>query len=328
MHAIRFDRFGTPDVLHLQELPTPKLGPDEVLVKVQAASINPSDVKNVQGLMKHTTLPRTPGRDFAGVVESGPDNLVGVEVWGTGGDLGFTRDGTHTEYLLLPASAVRPKPRILSMEQAASIGVTYVTAWMCVMDAAQARPGETVLVIGATGGVGSAAMHIAKWKGSRVIGTIRHAEDRPSLEQLGVDVVDLSSQDLAQATKALTGDRGADVIIDTVGGELVTKCLAALAPKGRLTEISVPPKQQQVSIDLMDFYRRQLRLLGVNSLELDAIDCAAILEDLAPGFESKALLAPDSSEIEKLPLASAASAYEQVLNHHAKDKIVLVPSGS
>lgn len=78
----------------------------------------------------------------------------------------------------------------------------------------------------------------------------------------------------------------------------------------------------------MDFYRRQLRLLGVNSLELDAIDCAAILEDLAPGFESKALLAPDSSEIEKQPLASAASAYEQVLNHHAKDKIVLVPSGS
>ena len=328
MHAIRFERFGTPDVLHLQELPTPKAGPDEVLVRVQAASINPSDVKNVQGLMKHTTLPRTPGRDFAGVVESGPDNLVGVEVWGTGGDLGFTRDGTHTEYLLLPAAAVLPKPRILSMEQAASIGVTYVTAWMCVMDAAVARPGETVLVIGATGGVGSAAMHIARWKGSRVIGTIRHAEDRPNLEQLDVDVVDLSSQDLVEATKALTGDRGADVIIDTVGGELVTKCLAALAPKGRLTEISVPPKQQQVSIDLMDFYRRQLRLLGVNSLELDAINCAAILEDLAPGFESKALLAPDSSEIEKQPLAQAASAYEQVLNHHTKDKIVLVPTGN
>lgn len=248
MHAIRFESFGTPDVLHLQELPTPKPGPDEVLVKVQAASINPSDVKNVQGLMKHTTLPRTPGRDFAGVVESGPDNLVGVEVWGTGGDLGFTRDGTHTEYLLLRVSAVKPKPRILSMEQAASIGVTYVTAWMCVMDAAQARPGETVLVIGATGGVGSAAMHIAKWKGSRVIGTIRHAEDRPSLEQLGVDVVDLSSQDLAQATKALTGDRGADVIIDTVGGELVTKCLAALAAKGRLTEISVPQNSSKSAL--------------------------------------------------------------------------------
>ncbi|MDF5727520.1 MAG: zinc-binding alcohol dehydrogenase family protein [Rhizonema sp. PD38] len=322
MQSIRFEQFGSPCELHLQEIPTPQPGPDEVLVKVLAASINASDVKNVQGLMKHTTLPRTPGRDFAGVVEEGPANLVGVEVWGTGGDLGFTRDGTHAEYLLLPTFAVRPKPSILSMEQAASIGVTYVTAWMCVMQAAQTQAGETVLVIGATGGVGSAAMHIARWKGAHVIGTIRHAEDRAQIEQFNVDVADLSSHDLVEATKSLTNNRGADVIIDTVGGELAVKCLAALAPKGRLTEISVPPKQQQVSINLMDFYRRQLRLLGVNSLELNASDCAGILENLTPGFESKVLVAPDS--IEKQALANAASAYESILKH-SQGKIVLVP---
>ncbi|MEH1919584.1 hypothetical protein [Nostoc sp.] len=99
-----------------------------------------------------TTLPHIPGRNFAGVVVAGAQDWISREVWWTGGDLGFTRDGTHAEFLLLPIAAVRPKPRILSMEEAASVGVTYVTAWVCVMEAAQAQAGETLLVvIGAEG---------------------------------------------------------------------------------------------------------------------------------------------------------------------------------
>ena len=92
---------------------------------------------------------------------------VGTEVWSTGGDIGFTRDGSHAEYIVLPKDAVRPKPSTLSMEEAGSAGVTYVTAWLSVIEAGGLTAGETLLVIGATGGVGSAAMQIAKWKASK-----------------------------------------------------------------------------------------------------------------------------------------------------------------
>lgn len=322
MHAILFEHFGTPAELHLQEVPKPVPGVNEVLVEVHAASINPSDPMVVQGAMKQTTLPRIPGRDFAGIVVEGPQHLVGAEVWGTGGDLGFTRDGTHAQYILLPVSAVRAKPQVLTMEQAASVGVTYVTAWLCA-EAAQLQPQETVLVIGATGGVGSAAVQIAKWKGAHVIGTIRRDSDRETVQQIGADTaINSETEELASAVKAATGGRGADVIVDSVGGAMVPKCLEALATGGRLTEISVPPKQQQVSIDMMDFYRRQLRLLGINTLDWDANGCAGILETLAPGFESNVLRAP--SAIQKQALEDAPKAYEQVLNH-AKGKVVLVP---
>ena len=103
MKAVRMTRHGKPDVLTVADVPTPSPGAGEALVRIEAASINPSDVKNVQGVMEQTTLPRTPGRDFAGVVEAGPTAWIGAEVWGTGGDTGFTRDGSHAEYILVPA---------------------------------------------------------------------------------------------------------------------------------------------------------------------------------------------------------------------------------
>ena len=94
-----------------------------------AASINPSDVKNVAGAMKQTTLPRIPGRDFAGVVSAGPAEWIGAEVWGTGGDVGFTRDGTHAELIAAPTASLRRKPATLSFDEAASVGVNYMAAW-------------------------------------------------------------------------------------------------------------------------------------------------------------------------------------------------------
>src|SRR3954449_475306 len=93
MKAVRFTRHGKPDVLTLDTIPTPAPDEHQALVRIEAAAINPSDVKNVQGMMQQTTLPRTPGRDFAGVVAAGPADWIGAEVWGTGGDTGFTRDG-------------------------------------------------------------------------------------------------------------------------------------------------------------------------------------------------------------------------------------------
>ena len=326
MLAVRIGHFGSPSELLIQALPKPSLASDEVLVEVHAAGINPSDVKNVLGTMQDTTLPRTPGRDFAGIVVEGPENLMGTEVWGTGGDIGFTRDGTHAQYIALPKEAVAPKPASLSMDEAGSIGVTYVTAWLC-LNAAQLVAGETVLVIGATGGVGSAAMQIAKWQGAQVVlGTVRRESDRDLAQQAGADIaINLADKALPEAVLAVTNSKGAGVIIDTVGGPMVEPCLKSLAHKGRLTEISAPAKDRQVCFDLIDFYHRESRLLGVDSRVLEAWACAEILGMLTPGFEAGVLYAP-AAGITRHPLQEAIIAYEQVLNRSVTGRVTLAPN--
>src|ERR1035438_5903933 len=126
MRAVVVRQFGDPKLLKVEEVPSPQPRDSEVLVEVKAAGINPSDVKNVQGVMHGTTLPRIPGRDFAGIVVRGPADFVGREVWGTGGDISRTRNGSHAEYLLLPRTAVTAKPATLSMEAAGTAGLSFV----------------------------------------------------------------------------------------------------------------------------------------------------------------------------------------------------------
>ncbi len=325
MLAVRINSFGPPSELQIQDVPQPGLGLNEVLVEVLAAGINPSDVKNIAGNMQHTTLPRTPGRDFAGIVVCGPDSIIGREVWGTGGDIGFTRDGTHAEYIALPLDAIRPKPRSLSMDEAGSIGVTFVTAYLC-LDAAQLTASDTFLVIGATGSVGSAAIQIAKWKGARVLGTVRRESDRELAQQAGADeVINLADKELPELVKAVTQGKGATVILDTVGGLMFEPSLKSLAHKGRLIEISSSAKERRVNFDLIDFYHQEARVFGVDSRVLDARACAEILGKLAPGFESGALRPPIAG-INRYPLKDAIAAYEQVLNRSATGKVMLAPN--
>src|SRR6202023_686138 len=161
MRALKFFQTGSLDNLRIEEVPVPTPAAGEVLVEVKAAAINPSDIKNVQGKMHETTVPRIPGRDFAGVIVKGPDQLLGQSVFGSGGNLGFGRDGSHAEFLPLPAAAVLLLPSNLSFEQAAGIGVAYITAWAALVNAAQIQAGETALILGTTGAVGSAAARIA-----------------------------------------------------------------------------------------------------------------------------------------------------------------------
>src|SRR3954468_6631487 len=130
MRALRFSEFGGFDKLKVESVPDPRPASGEVVVRIRAASLNPSDAKNVFGRMEGTTLPRTPGRDFAGVVIDGPPEMVGADVWGTGGGVGFTRDGTHAELIALPVGGVRPKPCKVSFEEAAAVGVNFVAAWI------------------------------------------------------------------------------------------------------------------------------------------------------------------------------------------------------
>src|SRR5258708_34986227 len=128
MRALKFYQCGSLDGLHVEEVSVPIPAAGEVLVEVKAAAINPSDVKNVQGKMHETTVPRIPGRDFAGMIVKGPDELLGRSVFGSGGNLGFGRDGSHAEHVAVPVTVVIPLPKNLSFEQAAGIGVAYITA--------------------------------------------------------------------------------------------------------------------------------------------------------------------------------------------------------
>jgi NADPH:quinone reductase-like Zn-dependent oxidoreductase len=173
MRALRFTEFGDPGVLHATDVPDPTGTAREAVIRIEAASVNPSDVKNVAGAMDWTVLPRTPGRDFAGVVISGPPEWQGIPVWGTGGDTGFTRDGSHAELMSVPVDALVRKPEQLSFDEASTVGVNFVVAWYGAVETAQLAAGETIAVFGVSGGVGGAVAQIAHALGAKVIGVDR-----------------------------------------------------------------------------------------------------------------------------------------------------------
>lgn len=324
--ALRFEEYGDPqNVLHLEEQPCPAPGGDEVLVRVRAAAINPSDVKNVEGAMRHyTTLPRTPGRDFAGVVVEGPERMVGQEVWGTGGDLGFVRDGTHAEYLLLPAAAALPKPAGLSFAEAAAAGVAYVTAASALLEKARMEPGESVLVIGGRGAVGSAAAQIAHWRSASALYITTRAGEAGEGGGLEDAAIRLPEQDIAEKVREWTGGRGVDVVLNAVGGATFEPAARALADRGRMVCITAQPGDaRQTHFDLLDFYRRELRFLGLNTLLLNAVSCARILGELTPGFEAQALhLAAPPIEI---ALDRAPEAYRLVQDGTRRKVVLTMP---
>jgi NADPH:quinone reductase-like Zn-dependent oxidoreductase len=286
MKAVRFSRHGTPDVLAVEDIADLSAGEGEAIVKIEAASINPSDVKNVQGLMEQTTLPRTPGRDFAGVVEAGPAAWIGAEVWGTGGDAGFTRDGSHAERILVPAASLQRKPAALDFEQAASVGVNFIAAWRALVDGAALRPNETLLIIAASGGVGNAGVQIARRIGARIIGTDRRAA-RPgaAILEAGLSLV-AEAAAIPDAVREATGGRGADVVLDCVGGMMFRHALKCLALGGRLVEMSVTGARE-VTFDLADFYHNESRLIGVDTLKLDLTASGQVLAAMQPGFDAR-----------------------------------------
>lgn len=310
MRALRFETFGDPSVLRLVDLPDPNAGDGFALVRVTAASINPSDVKNVAGAMEGTTLPRTPGRDFAGIVEKGPARWLGREVFGTGGDVGFTVDGSHAEALLVPVGALTPKPAALSAPEAASLGVTAVVAWLGLIEYAALQPGERVAVIGAGGGVGSAVSQLARWRNaSLVVGADLRAPAENSPAARAIDAFVSSTGDLAKAIRDATGGRGADVIFDAVGGVTFEPALRALAHHGRLVAIAATGTPR-VEFDLRDFYHNESRIIGADSRKLDATASAQRLQAMLPAFDAGALAAPPIDRV--VPLQEGIEAYRRV----------------
>jgi NADPH2:quinone reductase len=314
---LRIDKFGTVGDLQVRDVEKPRASEGQVLVQVWSAGLNPSDAKNVAGALKQTTLPRTPGRDGAGIVVEGRADLKGAEVWATAGGLGFTMDGFQAEYVLLPETAVRRKPDSLTLEQAGSIGVPFMTAWLALVHAAAVRAGETVLIVGASGSVGSAATQIAKWKGARVIG----ADQRKPAKPLADESIDTLAEDLSQSVLRLTGGNGADVAFDTVGGPMFEPCLKSLRRGGRQVEIS-STGDRRVSFDLIDFYHQELTLHGVDSLKWDLASAGDILDQLKPGFDSGALAPPAT---QSYSLARAKEAYETLTAGKAVSKLIITP---
>jgi NADPH2:quinone reductase len=313
MKALRFAEFGPPSVLRIQEVGIPEPGAGEALVLVKAAAINPSDIGNVAGRFKTTTLPRTPGRDFAGTVVAG-NRHKGEEVWGSCPELGIVRDGSHAEYVVVSAEMLSRKPQSLSMAQAATIGVPYITAWASVISAAQIQAGETILIVGAAGAVGQAATQIANWKRARVIGADTTSDPIPGTES----VINTKTEDLRERVLERTAGRGADAVFDTVGGPMFEPALRSLRVGGR--QVAIASRDPRVTFNLVDFYHNSSRLLGMDSYGLTAQQIAEIERELQPGFETGVLRPPS---IETVPFENAVHAYNQLAAGQAKVKQVL-----
>ncbi|MDT7734061.1 MAG: NADPH:quinone reductase [Mycobacterium sp.] len=314
MRALRFTEFGDLGVLRVENVPDPVQTATAAIVRVEAASVNPSDVKNVAGGMDWTTLPRTPGRDFAGMVVSGPPEWEGAAVWGTGGDTGFSRDGSHAELMSVPVDALVGKPERLSFDEASTVGVNFVVAWYGTMETAQLVAGETIAVFGVSGGVGGAVAQIARAQGATVIGVGRRppGPDTPAAAALDDFVTFEPAADVGAAIRRLTGGKGADVVYDAVGGVTTPSALAAVSHRGRLVVISAVGSPD-VEINLRDLYHNETRILGTDSGKLTVTDSARRLEQMAPYFESGAF--------RPLPIAGtysledAAVAYRAVAGH-------------
>ena len=254
----------------------------EVLIELRAAAVNPSDVKAATGLMSYAVFPRTPGRDYAGVVIDGPPDTIGREVFGSSGDLGIRRDGTHATHLAVEADAVVMKPAGMSWEEAAGLGVPFVTAMEGFRRAGIPQPGEIVLVMGVNGKVGQAAVQIATWHGARAIGVVRKAEPYEGHANAEVEVIDASSADVAARVRELTGGHGADIVFNTVGDPYFQAAHQSLALRGR--QILIAAVDRIVQFNILEFYRGQHTYVGIDTLALSSSATGAVLRELAPGF--------------------------------------------
>lgn len=307
--------------LKLESCDPPPLGAGQVLVEVRAAGVNRSDVAAALGRMPQAVWPRTPGRDWAGIVADGPAELIGKEMFGAGGDLGITRDGTHATHVVLPRDALVEKPATLALQEAGALGVPFVTAQEGYIRAGMPRPGDVVLVMAANGMVGQAAVQIAAMHGARVFGVTRRAE--PFVHtHCAVRMIDASSEDIATVIRDETNSHGADIVYNTVGSPYFAAANQAMAHGGR--QILIATVEREVPFDIFAFYRGRHTFVGIDSLALDACASAALLRQLLPGFAAGHLRPLPVVQSACYTLEQAAEAYRTV-QAIAQDRVVLLP---
>jgi NADPH:quinone reductase len=296
--------------------------PNEVLIKIKAAAVNPSDVKAATGLMAYAIFPRTPGRDYAGIIIDGPPEMLGREVFGSSGDLGIRRDGTHATHLAVEADAVIDRPKNISWEEAAGIGVPFVTAMEGFRRAGLPKKDETVLVMGVNGKVGQAAVQIATWRGARVIGVVRKREPYEGHASSKVDVIDASTMDVAARVRELTDGKGADVAFNTVGDPYFEAAHKSLALRGR--QILIAAIHPVVPFNILEFYRGQHTYVGIDTLALSSSATGAVLRELGPGFASGHLKPFPINPAAIYPLEQAKRAFLAVAGS-SRDRVILRP---
>jgi NADPH2:quinone reductase len=295
---------------------------NEVLIEVKAAAVNPSDVKAATGLMAYAVFPRTPGRDYAGVIVDGPSGMIGREVFGSSGDLGIRRDGTHATHLAVEADAVVDKPSGISWEEAAGIGVPFVTAMEGFRRAGLPKKDETVLVMGVNGKVGQAAVQIASWHGARAVGVVRKREPYEGHANSKVEVIDASAVDVATRVRELTGGKGADIVFNTVGDPYFAASHQSLALRGR--QILIAAVQPVVPFNILEFYRGQHTYVGIDTLGLSSVATGAVLRELRPGFASGHLKPFPIRGAAIYPLEDAKRAFVAVAGS-SRDRVILKP---
>ena len=293
---------------------------DEVVVAIEAAGVNPSDVKAATGLMPYAVFPRTPGRDFSGRVIDGPREWIGKSVFGTSGDLGIRRDGTHASHLVVETAALVERPDAISMDEAAGIGVPFVTAIEGFRRTGMPKPGEHVLIMGANGKVGQAAAQLATWQGANVIGVVRKDEPYEGHANAPIEIVNSAATDVAERVRELTEGKGADIVFNTVGDPYFDDAHRSLAKGGR--QILIAAVHKVVQFDILAFYRGRHTYVGIDTLAFSSVESADVLRSVLPGFAGGFLRPFPIKDGSIYSLADAKAAYAAVIGS-SRDRIVL-----
>ncbi len=319
MKAIRVHQFGDPDVLKLEEVPTPVVGPGQVLVKVHAIGVNPVETYQRSGTNLAIKLPWTPGMDAAGVIEAVGPGVAGVNV----GDRVYTSDtltGSYAEFALCERASIHPLPANLTFQQGAAINIPYATAYRALHHRARAQAGEVVLIHGASGGVGVAATQISRAAGLTVVGTGGTEAGRKLVADQGAHhVVDHRDSGYLEQILQITGGRGVDIILEMLANVNLGKDLTVLAKYGRVIVIG---SRGNVEITPRELMKRDADIRAMTLFNASASELASIHAALGAGFENGTLRPVVGREMR---LADAAKAHVAVLEPGAYGKIVLLP---
>ncbi|MGH9455142.1 MAG: NADPH:quinone reductase [Terriglobia bacterium] len=320
MRAIRVHEFGAPQVMRLEEVQDLKPAAGQVLVRVKAVGVNPVDAYvRAGGYAMKPAFPYTPGADAAGTIEA-----VGPEVTGfQAGDRVYTAgtlSGAYAELALSAVAQVHRLPDQASFEQGAALGVPYATAYRALFHRAHAQPGETVLVHGASGGVGIACVELARADGMTVTGTAGTERGLKLVTEHGAHhVIDHHQPNYLAEAVRLTGGQGFDVILEMLANVNLGKDLEALSKFGRVVVIG---SRGKVEIDPRDTMGRDAAILGMTLFNVNERELASIHAALIAGLEN-GTLRPATGK--KIPLAEAPRAHEAVMEPGSYGKVILVP---
>jgi NADPH2:quinone reductase len=320
MKAIVVHEFGGPEVLRLEEVPTPKPAAGQVLVRIHGAGVNPYDAYMRAGTYAvKPPLPYTPGSDAAGVIEAVGDRVKRVRK----GDRVYTAKtltGAYAEYALALEGQVHPLPEKISFSQGAGVWVPYATAYHALHHSTAARASETVLVHGASGGVGSAAVQMARAMGLTVFGTAGTQKGTDLAKREGAhQIFDHSKAGYQEEILKATGGRGVDVILEMLANVNLAADLKLLATNGRVIIIG---NRGEITINPRDLMLRRASARGFTLWAVTPEEEKEIHAGLIAGLENGTLRPVVGKE---LPLAEAARAHKEILEPGAAGKIVLVP---